>query len=132
MTDVDVSKLSFAELMALKQKLDSEIGAKRTEELKVVVDGFAKKLEALGFTVDEAIKALAPYSVDYSRKTSRARATGAPQVPFYDPANPTRRWSGHGRAPQWLKDYEAAGRNREEFRVARVLDEDGAATTVPA
>lgn len=130
MTDVDVSQLSYAQLVALKQKLDGEIGAKRAEELKVLVDGFAKKLEALGFTADEAIDALGPYTDGRSRKSAKARAPATPQVPFYDPANPTRRWSGHGRAPQWLKDYEAAGRNREEFRVVRVLDDDGAATPV--
>lgn len=48
MTQVDVSRLSYAELVALRKQLDHQIDEKRGEELKVLVDGFAKKLEAGG------------------------------------------------------------------------------------
>lgn len=116
MTTPDVSRLSYAELIQLSRDLEQQIQAKRTEELKVVVDGFAKKLEASGFTVAEGIEALQPYVTSASK--GKKAASGAPvRVMYRDPANAANTWSGRGRAAKWLADYEAQGRNREEFRV---------------
>ncbi|WP_431257533.1 H-NS family nucleoid-associated regulatory protein [Roseateles chitinivorans] len=115
MTTVDVSKLSYAQLLELSRELEHKITEKRDEELKVLVDGIAKKLEAAGFSVDEALVALQPYASGAKRKTTQAGAT-AP-VLYRDPSNPGNTWSGRGRAARWLSDYEAAGRKREEFKV---------------
>ena len=74
------------------------------------MDGFARKLEAAGFTVAEGAEALKPYLP----ATSQGRAT-AP-VRYRNPANHADTWSGRGRAPKWLADLETQGRDREEFR----------------
>ena len=117
MADVDVGKLSFAELVALKARLDKEIEDKRGEELKVLADGYAKKLQQAGFSVSEGIDALRPY-VD-ARRTAKASGMGSTAPVLYqDPANPSNTWSGRGRAARWLADYEAAGRHRNEFKVS--------------
>jgi len=116
MSQVDVSRLSYSELMALKAQLDEQIGEKRTEELKVLADGFVKKLEAAGFSVVEGVEALTPYVGASSKRQSR-QTTGAAPVLYRDPANPENTWSGRGRAAKWLADYEAQGRSREEFRI---------------
>lgn len=114
-SEVEVGKMSFAELVALRTKLDSEIEAKRSEELKVLADGFAKKLQAAGFTVAEGVDALKPYLAG-GRGASRAAQGAVAPVLYRDTANPQNTWSGRGRPARWLADYEAAGRNREEFR----------------
>ncbi len=110
---VDVSRLSFAELTALRAQLDQQIAEKRSEELKVLTDGFVKKLEAAGFTADEGMQALRPYLAGSGRKANQGAA--AP-VLFRDPSDPTNTWSGRGRAPRWLQDHIAAGRSKEEFK----------------
>ena len=115
MSNVDVSKLSYAELLQLSKELEVQIGAKRDEELKVLVDGFAKKVQASGFTVDEALVALQPYTAATKRKSNQA-GSSAP-VLYRDPSNPENTWSGRGRAAKWISDYEAAGRSRNEFKV---------------
>lgn len=115
MSQVDVSRLSYSELVALRKELDEQIDGKRSEELKVLVDGFAKKLEAAGFTVAEGVEALAPY-LGSAGKRGRQAGTEAP-VLYRDPANPANTWSGRGRAAKWLADYEAQGRSRQEFKV---------------
>ncbi|WP_423594698.1 H-NS family nucleoid-associated regulatory protein [Roseateles sp. MS654] len=47
----------------------------------------------------------------------QSKSTGAAPVMYRDPANPENTWSGRGRAAQWLADYEAQGRKRDEFKV---------------
>lgn len=117
MTDVDVAKLSYAELIALRKSLDREIADKRGEELKVLADGYAKKAQAAGFTVAEAIQALQPYVV--AKPGAKPSGEGAPvRILYRDPANPDNTWSGRGRAARWLADYEAAGRSRDEFKLS--------------
>ncbi|WP_343639668.1 H-NS histone family protein [Roseateles sp.] len=110
MSNVDVTKLSYAQLVDLSKQLERQIAEKRSEELKVLVDGFAKKLEAAGFTVAEGAEALKPYLpvASHGGKTAPVR--------YRNPANPADTWSGRGRAPKWLADLEAQGRGREEFR----------------
>lgn len=115
---VDVSKLSYAELLALSKSLDEQIHSKRSEELKVLVDGFAKKLEAAGFSVDEGVEALHPYLRAKPAPRSQAGGASTARVLYRDPAHPENTWSGRGRAARWLADYEAQGRRREEFLVS--------------
>lgn len=110
MSNVDVAKLSYAELIELRTQLERQIAGKRGEELKVLADGFAKKLEAAGFTVAEGVEALKPYLPTGSQARTAAR------VLYRDPASPSNTWSGRGRTPKWLSDFEAQGRQRDEFR----------------
>lgn len=115
MTTHDVSKLSYAELLNLSQELDQQIAAKRAEELKVLADGYVKKMEAAGFSVQEAVDALQPYLGTAPAAKKRAAAAAAPL--YQDPANPADTWSGRGLPARWLTNYEAQGRSREEFRI---------------
>lgn len=110
MSNIDVSKLSYAELIALSRQLEQQIAEKRGEELKVLVDGFAKKLEAAGFSVDEGVEALKPYVPQGAQPRTAAK------VLYRDPVNASNAWSGRGRAPKWLSDLETQGRSRDEFR----------------
>ena len=115
MSSPDISKLTYSELIALSKQLDNQISSKREEELKVLADGYVKKIEAAGFSITEAVEALQPYVTQPSKQRKSAGST-AP-VLFRDPDNPNNTWSGRGRAAKWLADYEAQGRLRDEFRV---------------
>lgn len=116
MADVDVEKMSYAELVALRTRLEQEIEGKRDEELKILADGYAKKLRAAGFSVEEGIKALLPYT-EAKRRGSATTTTSPARVLYRDPANPENTWSGRGQPAKWLSQYVANGREREEFRV---------------
>ena len=118
MTTVDVSKLSYVELVQLSKQLDEQIQSKRTEELKVVADGFAKKLEAAGFSVAEGIEALRPYLASEERSKKSGGASAPARVRYQDPNNAQNTWSGRGRAAGWLAAYEAQGHSRDEFKVS--------------
>ena len=53
--------LPLAELHRLLAETDAAIAARRDEELKVLADGFARKLAVNGFSVKDGIQALKPY-----------------------------------------------------------------------
>lgn len=115
MNPLDISKLSYPELVELSKKLDQEIAAKRVEEIKVLADGYIKKVQAAGFSAAEAIAALQPY-IGGAAKAKR-RSAGSPEARYRDPANPENTWSGRGLPAKWLASYEAQGRSRDEFKV---------------
>lgn len=122
MAEVDVAKMSYSDLVALRAKLEQEIEAKRDEELKILADGYARKLQAAGFSVEEGIKALLPHTEAKRRggvgpSASAATPSSTARVLYRDPANPENTWSGRGQPARWLAQYVAAGRQREEFRV---------------
>lgn len=82
---------------------------KGISEAKEKVDAFIKET---GYTFED----LYPTTTKAEGKTT----TRKKYPPLYqDPANPKRTWNGRGKTPQWLLDYEAAGRNREEFRYVK-------------
>ncbi|MFN7725800.1 MAG: hypothetical protein ACK5QH_12080 [Rubrivivax sp.] len=48
-------------LVARRDELDRAIAERRVEELKVLADGYAKKLQMNGFSIREGMDALKPY-----------------------------------------------------------------------
>ena len=53
--------LAMADLQRLLAQTNAAIAERRVEELKVLADGFARKLAVNGFSVKEGIDALKPY-----------------------------------------------------------------------
>ncbi len=58
---VPLSGLPLADLQRLLAQTDSAIAERRIEELKVLADGYAKKLAMNGFSIREGMAALKPY-----------------------------------------------------------------------
>jgi len=57
----DLKGLALADLQRMLAQTEAAIAERRVEELKVLADGFARKLAANGFAVREGIDALKPY-----------------------------------------------------------------------
>ena len=101
----DDPRPSYAELLKMIDEVQQQIAVKRVEEIKVLADAYAKKTQAAGFSVREAIDALKPY----------LPKKGAGVVKYRDPANLENTWSGKGRPPRWLQTYLDAGQQKEAF-----------------
>lgn len=56
-----LNTLSLSALQALLAQTNAAIEDRRVEELKVLADGYAKKLQMNGFEIREGIEALKPY-----------------------------------------------------------------------
>ena len=56
-----LQSLSLQELQNLLAQTNEAIAERRVEELKVLADGYAKKLQMNGFSIREGMDALKPY-----------------------------------------------------------------------
>lgn len=112
MAKPDLSKLSFAELQELAAEAQALVKDKRIEELKVLVDGWAKKAQANGFSVTEVIYELQKHLPAAAAKKTRA-AKGSKvtavdawtkDVVYSDPKGIGKDWRGgqRGSKPGWL------------------------------
>ena len=122
----DAKNMSFAEIQkrikdmdAERAELETALQAKRGEEIKVLADAYAKKLEAGGFSISEGIKALAPYDTATAK-----RSGGAPRPPREVETGTTYRnpetgetWvaGAKGRVVGWLRTQIDAGKSAATF-----------------
>jgi hypothetical protein len=67
-TKLPLDGKTLAELQDLLTRTDAAIAERRIEELKVLADGYAKKLVLNGFTVQEGLAALKPYLPSRARR----------------------------------------------------------------
>jgi DNA-binding protein H-NS len=58
---IKLTGLPITELQRLLEETNAAIAERRVEELKVLADGYAKKLAMNGFSIREGMDALKPY-----------------------------------------------------------------------
>ena len=64
----DLNRLAIVDLQRLLKQTDAAIAERRIEELKVLADGYAKKLAMNGFSIKEGRDALKPYLPSHARR----------------------------------------------------------------
>ena len=104
---MDLAKYSSEELRQLQSDIDSELKSRRREDVKLAQKELKSVAEKYGFSLNELVSG------------STAKASGKPStVRFRHPDDPGKVWSGRGRKPVWIKEWEQAGRSLEKLRVA--------------
>lgn len=120
----DLDNMSVEELTALRDAAEEKRRKALDEAKQEAVREFKEKLEALGFSLEDALprgRTPSPARTGLTGPTGadrrkKRRDAGAPlPVKFRGPNG--EEWSGRGREPRWLGALEATGRKREEFRV---------------
>lgn len=105
---MDLSKYSLEELKLLKDDIDKELGSRRKMDVKKAQQELKSVAERYGFTLKELV---------FGQVGKPPRSKGA--VRFRHPEDPNKVWSGRGRKPIWVKEWEASGRALEELRVGQ-------------
>lgn len=122
----DSRTMSFAEIQKRIKDMDEEravleaaLQAKRGEEIKVLADAYAKKLQAGGFSITEGIKALAPYDTPAAKRTGAAPRPPREVVTGATYKNPEtgETWTAgaKGRVVGWLQAQINAGKSATSF-----------------
>ena len=122
----EVRNLSFAEIQKRIKEMDAErveleaaLQAKRGEEIKVLADAYAKKLQAGGFSIAEGIKALAPYDTATAKRSAAAPRPPREVVTGTTYKNPetgeTWKAGAKGRVVGWLQAQIDAGKRAASF-----------------
>jgi len=101
-----IRALDFDALMAIKKETEKVI-EERKEEL---VRQFRQEVFELAKKYGIPAKEIGAIITG-----KRNRRKLAPRYRY--PTDPTKAWSGRGLAPKWIKEWEAAGRSREELLI---------------
>jgi DNA-binding protein H-NS len=112
-----------AESIAIAEALANAVAYRRGEEIKVLADGYVKKFQAAGYSVEEGIGALRPYLPAKSDTATRAKRSTAVKGPRKD-ADSTGASPTPGAAyklstgEQWTKAASGKGAPKAEFLAA--------------
>ena len=103
---MDLSKYTPDELQWLKKDIDKELASRRKTDVKKAQKELKAVAERYGFTVNELVSGQAAGTAQTKK-----------EVRFSHPGDSNKTWSGRGRKPVWVKEWEASGRAVEELRV---------------
>ncbi len=102
---MDISGYTTQQLNQLKKDIDKEIQGRRKDDAKRAQQEMKQVAERYGFTLSDLVGG--------SASKTRAKA----KVRYQHPADAGKTWSGRGRKPMWVKEWEAAGRSLNELSV---------------
>ncbi len=103
---MDLSGYSIEQLRELKKDIDKEMASRRKENAKRAQQEIKKIAESYGFNLSDLM----------GGQPVRARSKAKAQ--FQNPSDTTQTWSGRGRKPAWVKEWEAAGKSLEDLRIS--------------
>ena len=96
--ELSIDGLDIDQLMELKEKVEGRIHSLAKEKLN---------------HLEEEMERLAPY---LSTKGKRRTAGSKVAAKFRDPAT-GKTWTGRGRTPTWIVEYEKKGKSRDTFAI---------------
>ena len=105
MAKINLDKMSFKELEALRSDVDVAITDARKANRKAALEAAREAAGKYGFALDELIGG------------SKNSAKSAAPAKYAHPENPSTTWSGRGRQPGWIKDALAAGKSLDDFLI---------------
>ena len=106
MARIDLTKMTYAQLLDLSERVDLAIAERRAEEAKSVKEQLEALAQESGFTLSDLV----------GGKKQRGRK-GAVVVKYRNPKDASQTWSGRGRKPNWLVEALKKGAKIENFAV---------------
>lgn len=118
MVAINLDEMSVSDLTKLIANAQAAI-LKRQEADKSEALAKIKAVAAeAGFSLDELVKsARPPRSSSPSAEKSDKRSTVEPK--YAHPENSEVTWTGRGKAPKWVTEHEASGKNRDDLLIAK-------------
>jgi DNA-binding protein H-NS len=104
MNDAQLNKLSYNELLNLKNKIDVAKAQKKVQERAALKAKIADMAATSGFDVAEL----------FGGNTTR-KSSGKVAVKYANPKDPTQTWTGRGRKPLWMVAELKKGKKQESF-----------------
>lgn len=97
---MDLNTLSLKELKKLRKDVDKTIANFKDRQKREALAELEKKAAEMGFSLAELTGA------------GKIKKVSAPK--YRNPADASQTWTGRGRIPQWMKDFEASGKSRDD------------------
>ncbi len=103
---MDLSKFNSSELQQLKKDIDKELKRRHKQDVKEAQKELKNVAERYGLTLQDLLGSTGP----------KAGKPGA-GARYRHPDDPNKGWSGRGRKPAWIKEWEAKGRSLDDLKV---------------
>ncbi len=116
---MNLKSMSAAELNKLKATVEKEIESRKKSQRNKALGEIKSIASKYGLKLSDVVGA--PVVQLKQRKTKATKASKAVEkkIVYRHPQNTQLTWGGgRGRRPQWVKDWEAAGRSLDEIKVA--------------
>lgn len=104
---------TYKQLKDQAEKLLVEAEQLRQKEISDVIAGVVSTIKQHGITLDD-LRAHG-FTAKRGRKSKRT-IKGSGVAKYQDPKTGAT-WTGHGRVPAWLLEYEEAGKKRDKFLI---------------
>jgi DNA-binding protein H-NS len=101
---MDLDKLSYAELVALKSKVENEIKSREQEEKARAKKQIVELARTHGLSIEELLG-----KGGGVRKPVEAK--------YRHPQHPELTWTGRGRKPVWVQELLAAGKSLQDIAI---------------
>lgn len=116
---MNLKNMSAAELSKLKTAVEKEIESRKKIQRNKALGEIKNIAAKYGLKLAEVVGAPAGQSKQRKPKLKKTVKSTEKKIAYRHPENPQLTWSGgRGRRPQWVKDWEAAGRSLDEAKVA--------------
>ena len=101
----NLEKLSYTELIELRDEIDGLIAQKKVEEKVALRARFSELARESGFEIHEVLG-------------GKSKKGSTVAIKYRDPDNPSNTWTGRGRMPRWMAAAtRKRGVNKEDFLV---------------
>jgi DNA-binding protein H-NS len=104
----DFTNLSVGDLRELIKKAAGEIDKRRKKDKRKTLNEIKKLAESRGFELNELFG---------SEASGKRRGGGERPIKYQHPEDPAKTWTGQGRKPKWMAEWEASGRSVDELMV---------------
>lgn len=116
MYDIDFTKYTVDQLLALRHELDKQIVAREQAARVEALEKAREAAAAAGYKLEDLIHM--PVVDTGARRGPKPGSTRGSVPPKYaNPADPTQTWTGRGRTPAWFNEVLATGAGRDSMLI---------------
>ncbi|WP_304361073.1 H-NS histone family protein [Collimonas fungivorans] len=108
-TIMNISNLSIIELRALLEKIEEEIKIQEHDERIQARQKILAIAQQAGISLEDLLTA--------SSRPSNRPAKAKVAVRYRHPVNTSLQWTGRGRQPKWIQEWEASGQSLDALKV---------------
>jgi len=103
---MDLSSYSRQDLIKLRKQVEHELESRRRIDQRSARQELKDIAEKYGMSLADLITGIG---------SGEGRGPKG-EIVFRHPQDPAKGWSGRGRKPKWIKEWEASGRSLDELR----------------